>query len=230
MSEFNIDPTFSVYRLVNRSPSDTAVMSNRRTMSIISREIENASIVDCADNVIFSSFQYLSKFLPQEQRYRQLAQKAQQVYVFGVPDTEMPYIEGVTYVPLKPTDQLAKEWFLVSYGRDYFSALATEELTNFHDPDHARKFRGVWTFDLAMVNILHEWLSGIVGLRIEQRATEQHDFDKQFQLLMNTIGRMDLWLRTHQEHQIEAEIRKIVDSGLQPILSHMQVGRGGQIA
>lgn len=230
MSEFNIDPGFSVYRLVNRSPSDTAVMSNRRTMSVISREIENATLIDQADNVIFSSFQYLSRFLPQEARYRELAKTAKQVYVFGVPDVEVPYIEGITYIPLKPEDQLAKEWFLISYGKDYFSALATEELTNFHAPDHTRKFRGVWTFDLAMVNILHEWLSGIVGLRIEQRASEYHDFNKQSELLINTISRMSEWVSLHQNHDIEREMSKVVVSGLQPILEHMQLGRSGQIA
>lgn len=224
MSKFNIDSEFSVYQLVKRSLKDKSVLNHRRTMSIISSEIENATLVDGAETVVFSAFQRMSRFLPQEKRYRKLAKTAKHIFVFGVMDTDVPDIDNLTYVPLKPTDQLAKEWFLISFGRDYFSALATEELTHIDDPDSIRKFKGVWTFDVFMVSILHDWLCGTVGLRYEERQVESHNYLKQAQLISNTIGRMAVRVMDNKEHDrvVHSELQKIMQATLHPTLNNMQ--------
>jgi len=218
MNQFNIDPTFSVYRLTRRSMRDTAVMNHRRTMSVISSEIENATIIDGAETVIFSAFQRMSKFIPQVKRYRQLAAKAKHVYVFGAVDCPLPQIENLTYVPLKPADQLAKEWFLVSFGRDYFSALATEEISRIDDPDNMRKFKGVWSFDVFLVGILFEWLSNIVGLRLDLQNQTGHDYLKQAQLISNSIGRMTLRVMDNKgkDDLVYTELEKIMQGSLHP--------------
>lgn len=193
----NIDiaPDFSVYYLVDRVYRESTEVGSRRVMSLISAEIENATLFDSADNRIFSSFQALSRFLPQAERYRLMARTASEIYVFGIPDVpagRLPDIPGVRYVPLKPEHQLAREWFLVSYGPRYYSALATEELTQMTDPDEARRFRGLWSFELAMVSTLHEWLCGVVGIspHISQATDGHHDYESQVKLMGNTIGRL----------------------------------------
>lgn len=223
MNQFHIDPTFSVYRLTKRSMRDTAVMNHRRTMSIISSEIENATLVDGAETVIFAAFQGMSKFIPQVKRYRKLAEKAKHVYVFGVVDCPIPEIENITYVPLKPADQLAKEWFLVSFGRDYFSALATEELSNIDDPDEMRQFKGVWSFDIFLVGILHEWLSNIVGLRLDVQDQSGHDYLKQAELISNSIGRMTLRVMDNKgkDDVVYQELEKIMQGSLHPAYHHL---------
>lgn len=189
----SIDPQFSVYHLVDRVKRESAVLRSRRAMSLISAEIENATLLDNAENRIFSSFQRMSRFKPQIKRYTQMAANADTVYVFGVPDTtDLPHIPNLYYVPIAPTDQLAKEWFLVSYGPQYYSSLVTEELTDIDDPDHLREFRGLWTFELTMVSILHEWLAGIVGIQpqISQAQDGIHDYPNQVKLMSNTISRL----------------------------------------
>lgn len=224
MPDYNIDPKFSVYGLVKRSLRDKAIMNHRRTMSVISSEIENASIVDNASTIVFSSFQRLSRFLSQEKRYRLLAAKSKHVYVFGEVDCDLPQIANLSYVPLKATDQLAKEWFIVSFGRDYFSALATQELSKIDDPDNQRVFKGVWTFDVFVVGILNEWLSGIVGLRMEQRQDDSHDYLKQAELLSNTIERMTHRLSKNEGDKSPTfqELQNIMDGGLTPTLHSMK--------
>jgi hypothetical protein len=224
MSEYNIDSQFSVFALVKRSLRDKAVMHHRQTMSLISKEIENASLVDNASNIIFSSFQRMSRFLPQEQRYRRLAAKSKHVYVFGELDCELPKIANLSYVPLKPTDQLAKEWFIVSFGHDYFTALATEELSHIDDPDKQRIFKGVWTFDVFVVGILHEWLSGIVGLRAEQRLNDSHDYLKQAELISNTIERIVTHTAALEEKNNVTlqELQSITEGNLTPTLNTMK--------
>jgi len=157
-----IDPQFSVYELVERVQKVSAVINSRRTMSLISYEIENSILIDGARPRLFSAFQYLSKFMKQRVRYEQIAKLAESVYVFGVPDITPPAIPNVHYVHLSPDDRLAKEWFIVAYGGDTYSALATQELTRFTDPDAQRRFKGIWTFDQNIVLILHDWLSSAV--------------------------------------------------------------------
>lgn len=224
MPDYNIDPKFSVYGLVKRSLRDKAVLNHRRTMSVISNEIENATLIDNASTVVFSSFQRMSRFLPQEKRYRELASKGKHVYVFGEVDCDLPTIANLSYVPLKPTDLLSKEWFIVSFGHDYFSALATQELSNIDDPDEKRVFKGVWTFDVFVVGILHEWLSGIVGLRLEERLDDRHDYLKQAELLSNTIGRISVRMMDNKASRspVYQELQTIMEGGLHPTLHSMK--------
>lgn len=222
----DIDPDFSVYKLVERLQSNTAVMNHRVTMSIVSKEIENTSLVDNAHTRVFSSFQKMSRFMPQARRYEQLAKRAESVYVFGIPDVEPPAIPNVNYVYLKPTDQLSKEWFLISYGHSYASALATEELTHMDDPDELRMFKGVWSFDLAMTAILEEWLSSTVNaptLMIDER---EHDHRRQIALVNNIMHRMLTHVMVEMDAQkasiIQGEIKTIIKGTLYPSIQNSE--------
>jgi hypothetical protein len=221
-TEYNIDPTFSVYGIVERTRGDHATLNHRKTMTIISHEIENATIKDNANTVIFAGFQRFSSFMPQIKRYKQLAPKAQKVWVFGVPDIIPPTIPNVTYVPLKKTDQLAKEWFMVSYGEDYFSALATEELTEWGVADGDRQFKGVWSFDLDMVSIVYEWLDRTVGHRgdlIENHTRPQ--WERQLLRLNRCITRIRDRVEGSNDYGIRKELESMLDVSLYPTLQHM---------
>ena len=228
MPDFDIDPNFSVYGLVDRTRQDSAEMNHRITMTVISNEIENATLLDNADNIIFSGFQRMSRFLPQVERYRQIAQRAEAVYVFGVPDVTPPPIENITYVPLKENQQLFKEWFLVSYGQDYFSALATEELTHIDDPDPDRIFKGVWTFELDLVHILFEWLSATTDRRPEMLPEDGHNLKRQAELMNNSIGRMSLRVMNKEYNDtVRQELNTIVGHGVNPALKALRGQLGG---
>lgn len=225
MNIFNIDPQFSVYRLVKRSMKDAALMHHRRTMTVISHEIENATLVDGTKTVVFAAFQRMSRFLPQVKRYERMAKTATTIFVFGIPDVKVPAIPNIVYVPLKPTDQLAKEWFLVSYGEDYFSALATEELTHIDDPDDTRLFKGYWTFDPFIVEILQEWLCNIVGLRFEQRPNQHNNHQRQSELVTNAIGRITVRIMDQNRYDTEfvrKELQQIVQYGLYPVIQNIK--------
>jgi len=173
-----IDPTLSVYALAARVADSSMMISHRRTMTLISYEIENAVLHDGARARIFSGFQRMSFFLPQVKRYTRLAERAESVYVFGVPDVPVPNIPNVTYVKISPRDQFAKEWFLLADAPDYASILATEELSSWDDPDDRRTFKGVWSFDDRIVTIVQEWLSSLV----EARPLGERKRDPQAQL------------------------------------------------
>lgn len=221
---FNLTPEFSVYALTRHSPRDLSILNGRQTMTIISNQIENSTLIDGAETVIFAAFQRYSKFKPQLKRYRQLAKQAKHIYVFGVPDAELPDIENLTYVPLKKTDQLAKEWFLVSYGPDYFSALATEEITHIDEPDQKRKFKGAWSFDIAVVSMLYDFLGQAVNMRTYENPRDRANHTRQAQLVSNIIGRLSVRVMDDrpQDRESHEEIQRIIKSGLYPLLKYLE--------
>jgi DICT domain-containing protein len=218
-----IDPVFSVYNLTLRVQAQDTPLRHRRAMSLISYEIENASLIDGARTRVFAGFQRFSKFLPQVARYRRLAAIAESIYVFGVADTPPPAIANVTYVPLSPRDQLAKEWFLVSYGRDYASALATEETSDFDDPDEQRLFRGVWTFNPHLVSILGDWLTSAVDARPTTWTADTINRLRHTQFMLSNMARLlnrlnqmptrDAVLRAEIEATIRTEVRPAIEQG-----------------
>ena len=188
---YTVDPTFSVYRLIERIESHSILLNHRRTMSMISFEIENATLIDGARSRIFAGFQYMSKFLPQAKRYQKLAVSGESIYVFGVYDVEPPVIPNIKYIPLASTDRLASEWFVIAHGTGYSSALATQELSRFSDPDDQRQFKGIWTFDMAIVAIMHDWLASLVDARPLSEAEKAHDFDQQRALIGRSYERLN---------------------------------------
>ncbi len=187
---YTVDPTFSVYSLIERIQQERIVLNHRRTMSLISYEIENAALIDGVHIRIFAGFQYLSKFLPQVKRYKQLAATAEAVYVFGVPDIQPPPIPNVRYINLTSSDRLAKEWFLIAHSIDFSSALATEEISQFSDPDDQRQFKGVWTFEVEIVTIMNDWLTSLVDARPLADAEGRHNYERQQQLVGKSVARL----------------------------------------
>ncbi len=189
MSTQTISPEFSVFKLVERVQKEASTISHRQTMNFISYEIENTTLVDQAQTIVFAGFQRMSRFLPQVARYTRIAKNASKVFVFGVMDITPPPIENIRYVALSPDDQLTKEWFLVSFGEDYASALATEELTDIDDVDQKRQFKSIWTFDRDLVSILNDWLLQEVGWRTDYTPDLQHP-ERQLHYVSQIIARM----------------------------------------
>ncbi len=187
---YAVNPDVSVYALVDRLPQQATFVNHRRTMSIISNEIENATLLDSASTRIFAGFQFFSKFIPQIKRYERQATRAESIYVFGVPDITPPPITGIRYMRLTPEAQLAREWFVVSYGRDYLSALATEEQSRFTDPDDQRVFRGIWSFDPDLVVLLHDWLSNLVNAPDLHIDETRRDAATQLRIMGNSMSRI----------------------------------------
>ncbi len=224
--QYSIDPTFSVYALVERTQkqAQTSAMYNRRTMSVVSNEIENSTIIDGAPNRIFSSFQFMSKFLPQVSRYQKIAERAESVYVFGVMDVDnLPQIPNLHYVPLQPTDQLAREWFLVSYSKTFATVLATEETSDFRNtPDYLRQFKGMWSFDVNLGHIVQEWLTSTVDAKSLIVSEADHDKRTQRILVNNIMKRMtDRVAQRKGGNMVETQeqLRIVIQNVLNPAIA-----------
>lgn len=191
-----IDPNFSVYNLLERNTKQNFSLRHRDTMQQISYEVEDSAAVALGKTRLFSGFQRLSRFLPQIERYRAMAPSMEGIYVFGIPDVEPPAIAKVHYITLKPEDHLAREWFVVSYGPGYSSAIATEELNLPARKDHERTFKGMWTFNPFIVSIIGDWISSAVDApeirwEIDEVMHRQH-LHRMAESIDRLIGQIDL--------------------------------------
>ncbi|MCC7447755.1 MAG: hypothetical protein IT324_10075 [Anaerolineae bacterium] len=228
MPNITLDPNLSVYGLVHRTKAQRTFLNHRRAMLIVSYEIENAIILDKARARVFAGFQRMSRFLPQVKRYQKLAQHAESVYVFGIMDVQPPPIAGVRYIPLKENFQLAKEWFLIADAPDYFSALATEEISTEGIPDDQRVFEGVWSFDEDMITILQEWLTSLVDARPLGDLSANRNYRRQISLMTDAMGRMTARLAraidrpTPKVAETNQEVRTMMQENLAPSVEATQ--------
>ena len=186
----NINPSASLYELVERTRQDTSLYNNRQAMLIISHEIEEAIILSEVRARVFSGFQRMSRFIPQVQRYRKLAHFAETIYVFGIMDVKPPSISRIRYVPLKEGDQLANEWFLVADSPNFYSVLATQETETQRDRSETPMFRGVWSFDEELIVILQSWLTDLVGALPLPDHAQTRDEKQHLSAMTNSLLRM----------------------------------------
>ncbi len=222
-----VDPTFSVYQLVQQSHGQP-IIRHRRTMSQMSFEVEDAARDMGGKTRIFAGFQRLSKFLPQVDRYRKLAKTVESIYVFGIPDVEVPRIDNLTYIALSPADQLSKEWFVVTYGPTATSALAAEEFSAIDDPDDARVFNGVWTFNPLIVGLIGDRISSMVSaqpIRSEVSSPNRQHIQNTIISIYRTIHRIDQmdWDTLHERCILmQFELKRTIEIELEASLKQAQ--------
>jgi DICT domain-containing protein len=190
MSDRMLDPNLSVYRVADGTKPLRPLLKHHQTMITICREIENTTIIDGAWARVFAGFQRMSRFLPEVERYRQFAKKAQAVYVFGIMDSEPPPIANVHYIPLNESDQLSREWFLIAYGPDYCTGLIAEELDQADPLDGERVYQGSWSFDEELISVLQHWLSGLVDASPLGNLLDNRDYKRYMDFLGNTVHRL----------------------------------------
>jgi len=193
VAEIAIDRTLSVYGLLGRlNSTQQTLIKHRRTMNAISYEIENLVILDGVRGRVFSSFQRMSRFLPQVRRYQQIAERAESVYVMGIMDTVPPPIPNIHYIPLPADAQLVKEWFVILDSPEYSCTLATEEVSRPNATDAQRMFKGIWTFNQEMTTILQEWLSSLFNAREMEIDPSLRDPQRQIALMTEVQARLKL--------------------------------------
>ncbi len=190
MPDISIDPSFSVYALIERTETERLLLNHRPTMLIASSTIEDSIILDRARSRIFLGVQRMSQFLPHVDRYRWLARNAESVYVFGIMDAELPVIDKVEYVALKETDQLAKEWFLVADSQEFYSLLAGEEISEQGATGDQRTYWGLWVYDDTLVTTVQEPLTALVGAAPLPHVPARRDYRRQLQLMSSAMFRL----------------------------------------
>lgn len=137
----------SLYRSVAQQYEEVCAVNTVPMMNAISRAIEDQVITHRLPVELYAGFQRFSSFSRQARRYERLGDVGRRVYVFGVPDVDPPRIPGVEYVALDPSDDLAREWFLLVDTPALWTALVTREEPGRDPLTGGRRFTGLWSFD-----------------------------------------------------------------------------------
>lgn len=158
-----IDSTVTLLPVASRG-GQRVFVTYRPALQAVADEIETVLLDGGVQTRLFVGFQKFSFFLPRADRYRQLARICRDAWVFGLPDVDPPAIPGLTYVPLTEAHALTREWIVVVDSSHLSSALVAEDLSGFATPNPQRRFRGVWTFDEAVVSELQKTLTRALAL------------------------------------------------------------------
>ena len=110
--------------------------------------------------LLIASFQSERFYRQEADRYRQIAQRTDHLYVLAAPETDFTNSSDCyETVAFDPNDALSQEWHLVIIGQHYTTCLVcrerqspslelySEDLPATLDMDPARQFEGCWTWD-----------------------------------------------------------------------------------
>ena len=147
--------------IANLKPQDLNRSSFRyifsvRSMIEISHLIEDAVIETSGVADMHVSFQYYSRIEAQAEQYRRVAESAQQLWLYGVPDAPLPKWPRTIGISTSGTP-LEKYWFVVAYGAGLYATLLAEEV----DPGEGRRlYEGFYTFEpetaYQVIRLLHQ--------------------------------------------------------------------------
>ncbi len=156
-------------KLVDQLSSDTLnEIAFRYTFSVdamtkISHIIEDAAINTMLPADLHASFQYLSRLKGQLKRYRQVASRANGLWLYSEVDTKndelLQFITSprVTHIDTSGTP-LVNYWYVVAYGNGIHMSLLAQEIPAMSGDE--RYYEGFYTFkaDVAyqLISILHQ--------------------------------------------------------------------------
>ncbi len=167
--------TMSLYPLVlNHNLGDLSTNSVQ-TLLAISHSIEDVVMRYHLELTFYAGFQRFSSFMPQIERFSRLASICGDVIVLGVPDSPVPAIPNITFVPLERDAPLAEEWFIVAEHPEFGAVLLTRQLESRLPHKRPREvafgrgrlYEGVVTFDDRLVGTARRALTEVLNRPFE---------------------------------------------------------------
>lgn len=163
-----INSDFSVYDLFTGNSLGVDIFSDRRRMlakwcAMIEKTIIREALTG---SQIFVGFQQLEYFLPVFERYQQIAQLGNTIWVFGQ-DRESftpPTTENINYIDLHPNDSLIKEWFLLVHHGVYSRSLSAIEISAPNTPHSLREFRGILSSNPKLIQEVHATVKEMLAI------------------------------------------------------------------
>jgi DICT domain-containing protein len=121
---------------------------SKRTLTALSRSIEEEAIARAAGPVVIGAFQDARNYRAVEHRYRRIARVADAVGVFATfDDVSVGDPDEPVEIPVGHADALGHEWAVVVDAPGFSAALVAWETPE----PQARIFEGIWTMDPLVV-------------------------------------------------------------------------------
>ncbi|MFM2315138.1 MAG: hypothetical protein RLZZ04_4414 [Cyanobacteriota bacterium] len=174
----------------------------KSSMVALARSLQDLVLQDRQQYLVIANFQEEKYFRQQQQTFQRLASKSEQVYILGVPEVESGFVEsglGYETIPLKPTDALAGERYLVIIGQQYSACLAVQEkfslktlMNKTSVVPQEELYEGVWTFERDITFAAADWLLGRINNYRPELQGKIQQARKMFRLYQNRDNRSRL--------------------------------------
>ncbi len=147
--------------LLHAQPQLRSQIYYKASLMALSHAMEDQVLAASSEQpLLIASFQSERFYRQEAHRYRQIAQRTDQLYVLAAPETDFTNSSDCyETVAFDPNDALSQEWHLVIIGQHYTTCLVcrerqspslelySAELPATLDMDPARQFEGCWTWD-----------------------------------------------------------------------------------
>lgn len=159
----------SLFRAIASQYQELRSVHSVATLNTISSLIEEQVLNNRLAVDLYAGFGLLSHFSDQIAQYTRLGAVCRRVFVFGVPNVELPSIPGVEYVGLSPTAALSRERFLLVNTSSFWTVLLAQEVvsdeaaSDDRSPVNSCPYDGGWFYDEELVERVSLLLSQALG-------------------------------------------------------------------
>ena len=178
----------SIYGAVMSAGSGASLqpqLLRKKTLTSISRAIEDETLACAAGPVVIGAFQREANYRVVEHRYRRMAEVADAAVVFADFEEVREHEGRPTEVPVAPEDSVGNEWAVIVDAPGLGACLLAWEhpRSKTEDqgmPDGERRFESVWTMDPEVVRraaLIAAALAGradpAIGKRLEGHLSDR---------------------------------------------------------
>lgn len=144
----------------------------KATLVHLSHTLEDLVLSERLPAILFTGFQESSHWRKETERYRALAEVAQQVCIFAGGTLPPESNEKEIHVTLLGDDPLRQEWFLGILSPQFSVILCGQDRQAPFDREATRQFATVWTLDPVIVNEVLDLCETVVEQYRPDRAAD----------------------------------------------------------
>lgn len=149
-----LEQHLSLFELVRTELADTVpvILCNKATLVHISHTLEDVVLKHELPALMFTGFQESSHWRKETERYRALAQVAQQVCIFAGQPLPVDSNMNAIQIELQADDPLRQEWFVVILSGAFSALLCGKDNLTPTQDEGLREFETILTFDPLAIN------------------------------------------------------------------------------
>lgn len=165
--------SISLFRRLKAEFSELqSILCSKATLVHLSHTLEDIVLRNHLPALLFTGFQESSHWRKETQRYRELADIAQQVCIFAGKPLPLDSNARVLQVELEGDDPLRQEWFLLILSPQFSALLCGQDQQAAVEEESLRQFETFWTFDPAHITQALESVEAVLDHYAPDKALQ----------------------------------------------------------
>jgi signal transduction histidine kinase len=158
------------------------VRCSKATLVHLSHTLEDLVLTRAIPAILFTGFQESSHWREETERYRALAEVAQQVCVFAGSPLPPESSASELHITLRGDDPLRQEWFVVILSSEFAVLLCGQDRLEHVDEEALRQFDTLWSFEPSLVNRVLDLLERVIAEYRPERLPGLQEARRRFTL------------------------------------------------